>query len=432
MATILEILKKSVEDRRKDYKAVGIERVVIDGNVFTDYGAFSFIREKSYIESPERSGDGTVGNLNSYATFTTPHLKIDFSLMSIDSYRTLMNLIYEKNEFVVECYDVVRNVKVQERMYFATEEMPKLWTIARALNGEEWVELLGVQDYTVEMIGTNNTFEKIDILYYDENGKLIEGGYQEAEIGIETIIRFDYIPLSGKRFDGEWTSKPNGEGQLYRNGDVITINGYELNESTGGYEFKLYAKTVDTNEYTLSFNYGIGIAPVKSVGGEPVLNVPIKNGQFIGQAIDNANIQTTNGVFYFPSNGTGLKEIEYELGGEKFKVSGETAYRFMGWFWTSEYNDDTRVLATHYYKYNLNRTIYQIYEPIQYMVLYMTGTGEISLPPQGVGYGKPIPLPTLARNGYTFKGWELSNGKEAPTTMPPVSITLYAKWEKSE
>jgi hypothetical protein len=40
-------------------------------------------------------------------------------------------------------------------MYFTTEEMPKLWTIVSALNGENCVELLGVQDYTVEMVGTN-------------------------------------------------------------------------------------------------------------------------------------------------------------------------------------------------------------------------------------------------------------------------------------
>ena len=39
---------------------------------------------------------------------------------------------------------------------FSTEEMPKLWTIVDALNGDEnAIMLLGVQDYTVEMIGTN-------------------------------------------------------------------------------------------------------------------------------------------------------------------------------------------------------------------------------------------------------------------------------------
>lgn len=166
MSTIREILSMSVSDRLRQYKAVGIERVIIDGNIFTDYGAFSYIEEKSYVKSPIRSASGTIENLDSYAWFLTPHLKIDFGLMSIDSYRTLMNLIYSKNEFMVSCYDVVKNALVHHKMYFATEEMPKLWTIVDALNGNEnAVMLLGVQDYTVEMIGTNSGVSTVSITY---------------------------------------------------------------------------------------------------------------------------------------------------------------------------------------------------------------------------------------------------------------------------
>ena len=166
MASIREILEMSKANRIAEYKAVGIEKVVIDGNEFTDYGAFSFLYEKSYVKSPVRSGSGTIGNLNSYSTFLTPHLKIDFALMSIDSYRTLMKLIYSKNEFTVTCYDVVYNKQQTHKMYFSTEEMPKLWTIVDALNGDEnAVMLLGVQDYTVEMIGTNNEVETATITY---------------------------------------------------------------------------------------------------------------------------------------------------------------------------------------------------------------------------------------------------------------------------
>lgn len=166
MATIAEILRMTVEQRKADYKAPDIDKVKIDGNTFSDYKAFSFLWEKSYVKEPERSGDGSITNLNSYATFVTPHLKIDFSMMSIDSYRVLMRLLYERNEHDVECYDVVQNDVIETKMYFATEEMPKLWAIARALNGEEWVELLGVQDYTVEMIGTNTEIDTYHLTYH--------------------------------------------------------------------------------------------------------------------------------------------------------------------------------------------------------------------------------------------------------------------------
>ena len=60
MATIAEILKMPLEERKEKYQAKGIHKVIIDGNVFTDYKAFSFLWEKSYITTPERSSDGTI------------------------------------------------------------------------------------------------------------------------------------------------------------------------------------------------------------------------------------------------------------------------------------------------------------------------------------------------------------------------------------
>ena len=186
MATIREILEMSVSDRLRQYKAVGIEEVVIDGNVFTDYGAFSFIEEKSYVTSPIRSADGTISNLDSYAWFLTPHLKIDFGLMSIDTYRVLMGLIQTKNEFTVSCYDVVKNKIVHHKMYFATEEMPKLWTIVDALNGNEnAIALLGVQDYTVEMIGTNAEIETVKITYKLNKPSSVVWA-DDTEVSVET------------------------------------------------------------------------------------------------------------------------------------------------------------------------------------------------------------------------------------------------------
>jgi hypothetical protein len=121
--------------------------------------------EKSYVKSPVRSGSGSIENLDSYASFLTPHLKIDFSTVSIDTYRVLMKLLRSKNEFTVTCYDVVNDKDVTHKMYFSTEQMPKLWSIAKALNGDEWIELLGVEDFTVELIGTNTNFEKVTVTY---------------------------------------------------------------------------------------------------------------------------------------------------------------------------------------------------------------------------------------------------------------------------
>lgn len=431
MATIAEILRMSLEERKQAYsvsglstfdnKPIGIETVIIDGNPFTDYGAFSFLWEKSYVKSPERSGDGTIGNLNSYATFLTPHLKIDFSMMSIDSYRVLMrDLLYKKNEFLVTCYDVVNDKMTTNKMYFSTEEMPKLWTIARALNGEEWVELLGVQDYTVEMIGTNASLETVEILYYDNNGNLIDNATQTVDKGTQAIINYAFVAPTGKKFDGWWNTKIDKTGARYKNGEAVDL----INNLV------LYPELTDTNEYTLSFNYGKGVEPIQSVNAQPVSSVPILNGQTIATAIENANIQTTDGTFAFPENGTGLAEVEYEYDEKKIKINGNQVYEFRGWYWTSEENTATRVTGATAYNYTINRTIYQIYKAIPHTLTYDTGTTEITLGNQSLGYGETVILPTLARNGYNFKGWFLESGNGAPTTMPPIAMTVYAKWEK--
>ncbi len=244
--TIGGILQYSLEDRKgsrfnASLKNIGI--VKIDGNPFTDYKAFSFLWEKSYVKSPERSADGTITNIDSYPTFVTPHLKIDFSMMSIDSYRVLMKLLYEKNEHIVECYDVVNNEFVTNNMYFATEEMPKLWAIARALNGEQWVELLGVQDYTVEMIGTN-TDVYYNLLTYNMNVPSdASWAYQTSRaiavarnttvgIGKDAIVRVgeDVISMQSITFDNTyifngWNTKVDGSGINYINGDEYYLMG---------------------------------------------------------------------------------------------------------------------------------------------------------------------------------------------------------------
>jgi hypothetical protein len=219
MATIEEILRMSQLDRTSAYKANGIETVTIDGNEFSDYGAFSFIWEKSYVKSPERSANGSIGNLDSYPTFITPHLKIDFSMMSIDSYRKLMSLIYMKKEFKVTCYDVVNNRITTNLMYFSTEEMPKLWTIVEALNGNEnAVELLGIQEYTVEMIGTNNLIPNPEIQVWYKNSDGTE------------INTHPYIVYDGEDFEvGTYVTNPPSKwmmenGLIVSNGDVITLH----------------------------------------------------------------------------------------------------------------------------------------------------------------------------------------------------------------
>ena len=419
MASIKDILSMPLEVREAAYKANGIDVVTIDGNEFRDYGAFSFLWEKSYVKSPVRSGDGSIGNLNSYATFLTPHLKIDFSLMSIDSYRTLMGLIYLKNEFTVTCYDIVNNSTTTNRMYFSTEEMPKLWTIAHELNSEEdWVELVGVQDYVVEMIGTNVSPDVINILYYDEDDNLIPDASQNSMRGEDFIVNYNYTAKRGYRFDGEWFIGYSDS--IVRNGDVMKANVLSTE-----YEIILRAKTVPTNEYKLSFDFGNGETLVNRATGEPIYEVPIKQGQTIGAAISSANIYLTNGnSFSFPRRGTGAKTIEVD--GEYY-----TPYYFSGWYINTNLISSF-VQENTIFDQNKNITIYQKYEPNVYTVNYIDNThGVISFDSLLVSYGDNVPMPTPRIDGRKFGGWFTDSGftQSFDGVMTPYDLDLYAKWE---
>lgn len=256
--TIREILKKSPEERKQLYQASGLEnknidKVKIDENTFTDYSAFSFLMEKTFVKSPTRSSDGSIPDLDTYAWFLTPHLKIDFSLMSIDSYRTIMKLLRSKNEFSVTCYDVVEDKDVTHNMYFATEQMPKLWTIAKALNGgDPWVELLGVSDYTVELIGTNIGVQENYITYFVNapQGTNWQGDNTVSKSHPANLT----VTIGATVFDGTYDEQGEQQKSSVKN---LTFNDAykflywcEKSDGTG-------AKYIDGNEYLFPRNIAL-------------------------------------------------------------------------------------------------------------------------------------------------------------------------------
>lgn len=252
--TLIDIMELSPADRRAAYQVSGIDKaegispkhidqVTIDANVFKDYSAFSFIMEKTFLKSPVRSNSGTIGNLDSYPSFLTPHLQINFGLMSIDSYRTMMKLLQSKNEFKVTCYDVVNDIDVTHNMYFATEQMPKLFTIASSLSGSNpYVELLGVQDYTIELIGTNTGVTMLDITY---NLNVPSGATWDGNTTITRELPINLIQDVGAVF-------------------TVGNNNYDAAEITFGdtYRFLCWAENaegtgiryIDRNEYRFTTN----------------------------------------------------------------------------------------------------------------------------------------------------------------------------------
>ena len=134
-----------------------LDRIEIDGNVIHGYFEYSYLDEKSYFTSPVRSSGGVIDNLNSYATFLTPRLVINFKMIDIEAYRTVMKLLQSKNEFTVSCYDIVNDTRVTHNMYFATPSMPSIY--------QKYLQVLGIKDYTIELIGTNTGVEEYTLTY---------------------------------------------------------------------------------------------------------------------------------------------------------------------------------------------------------------------------------------------------------------------------
>lgn len=224
---------------KNEYSAIDIEKVIIDGDTFTNYGDFQFVWEKSYVKSPSRSNAGVIDNLNSYATFVTPHLILNFSIMSIDDYRAIMRKDLERNEFVVECYDPIYNKRISVKMYFATPQMAKLYTIAKKrLNGSEWedfIELVGVHGYTVELIGTNTDLDKVSVIYH--LNPPADTGYADQTVGEDDVYKGQDIvvgtsasEITKQKFNDKyvftkWNLKPNGGDKgNYINDYEYTIN----------------------------------------------------------------------------------------------------------------------------------------------------------------------------------------------------------------
>jgi hypothetical protein len=156
--TLSEILSLDSATRQALYKSQNIEQIEIDGNVLSGYFDYSYFDAKSYTKSPSRSMGGVIGELNSYVTFLTPRLRIKFSMMSIDTYRTLMKLIQSKNEFTVTCYDIVWHKSVTHKMYFEPEDFPALFV--------RDLETLAVLDYEIVLTGTNSEVETVTITYH--------------------------------------------------------------------------------------------------------------------------------------------------------------------------------------------------------------------------------------------------------------------------
>ena len=195
------------------YKNSQLDRIEIDGCEIHGYFEYSFMEEKSYMEQPTRSQDGTIEGLDDYSTFLTPRLIIKYNMMNIEDYRTLMTFLKSKNTFNVTCYDIVADRRVTHEMYFANPQMPVIY--------QQYLAVLGVQDYTIELIGTNRKTEDMKIKFYI-NGN--ENTAYSNDTWLSFVLRgeSDYKIIYSTILKQFIVTNDNGIKALYASGNYVS------------------------------------------------------------------------------------------------------------------------------------------------------------------------------------------------------------------
>lgn len=134
----------------------------IENETYTGFTDYKFMWEVTLGKQPERAmGNGNMGNLDTISAFATPHAIYTYSVMPITDYRRFRQQYLNqtadgflpKKHFTTSVYDSDYDRKITVDMYLATPSMPDYYT---RVTEDGKVELLGVRNYTIELIGTNN------------------------------------------------------------------------------------------------------------------------------------------------------------------------------------------------------------------------------------------------------------------------------------
>lgn len=371
-----------------------IREIIIDGNIIKGYNVYKFFYEKTYSTEPTRSLGGVIAGLNTYATFITPKIKINFKALSLSMYRIIMQLILQKNEFTVQCWDYVYNTSRTFKMYFYPQDYTEIFQYEYSV--------LAVMDYEIELIGTNETLDTVSITYHsnppDGSGDATIG-VSGIAVGTEKIIGQNVVyqdeTYSGHYKFKNWTAAQDGSGFAYTDGEAYTIVS----------DIVLYAQWIASSDYVLSYDYGAGETYL--VNGYPLTNKSIASTDTYG------TLPTTSCA------GVAYNETLYY------------PYENPQWYKTPTIaSNSVPVTSSTVYGLSANSTIYQVFTPITYTIT-MSTDGGLDYNTVQYKYGAPLSLPTPRKSGSTFSGWYWDSAyttEFTDETMPPLSITIYAKY----
>ena len=353
-----------------------LDVIKINGEPFKGigYNGLLTVNTKSYKKSPVRSGDGSIPNINDYATFIVPRADINFKYMTIEDYQRFCTAI-TPNEFNVEYFDKQKGQRVVHKMYVAPEEMTKIYNVGTSV--------IGVLDYKVSLIGTLNSIELLTV-YYDTNGgtgewtgdpnEYLTQGFLNQQIKIR---EGDYLTKGTKVFS-HWNTKADGTGFTYLPNTIIPLTTNII----------LYAIYSDTTQYTLSLDY-MGAIQDESTPEEELwkTNIVVQKDQPIGDALPDMTGQYDQRTGY-TFNGW-LKVKNTPIGG----------------YWTRE----------SVYDVEGNSRAYAEWKGKTYTVAFNSNGGS-SVPITTVTFGQDFQFSVPTKLCHTFAGWYI-DVEDAETQM---------------
>ncbi len=355
-----------------------LDVIKINGEPFKGigYNGLLTVNTKTYKKSPVRSGDGSIPNINDYATFIVPRADINFKYMTIEDYQRFCTAI-TPNEFNVEYFDKQKGQRVVHKMYVAPEEMTKIYNVGTSV--------IGVLDYKVSLIGTLNSIELLTV-YYDKND-----GEGEWEGDTDEYLTQGYLNQKIKIRDGyyltapspslvfsHWNTKADGTGTTYLPNTIVPLTS----------NLTIYAIYAETTQYTLSLDYMGAIQDESTPESELwKTNITVTKGELIGSALPDM----------------------------KGQYDQRTGYTFNGWlkvkntpsggYWTSESVYDIAGNSRAYAEW-LGKT---------YTVTFNSNGGS-SVPKTTVTFGESFQFSVPTKLGCTFAGWYI-DVEDAETQM---------------
>ena len=138
-----------------------LDTIKINGISFPGIAELLSVNTKTYVEEPTRDNYGSIVNINDYDTFFVPRVKFNFKFFTIADYMAFCVAV-QPNEFNVEYFDKQFGYRVTHKMYIEPEELTALRNIE--------TKVIGVQDYEVSLIGTNNDMNTYTLSYNINGG----------------------------------------------------------------------------------------------------------------------------------------------------------------------------------------------------------------------------------------------------------------------